>query len=84
MGLVRCPRASQASNPALQRFNACISAGCHSREWREATMAVIPKPNRADYSLPKNSRPIALLECLGKLLGKPWPGAYILTLALTT
>jgi hypothetical protein len=46
-------------------FNACITAGYHPRSWREATVAVIPKPNRADYSLPKNYRPIALLECLG-------------------
>ena len=51
-------------------FNACISAGYHPRSWHEATVVVIPKPNRADYSLPKNYRPIALLECLGKLLEK--------------
>jgi hypothetical protein len=31
---------------------------------------VIPKPNRADYTLAKNFRPISLLECLGKLLEK--------------
>jgi hypothetical protein len=33
-------------------------------------VCVIPKPNRADYTLAKNFRPISLLECLGKLLEK--------------
>jgi retron-type reverse transcriptase len=31
---------------------------------------VIPKPGKEDYSLPKCYRPVALLECLGKLLEK--------------
>ena len=51
-------------------FNACITAGFHPTTWHKAIVMVIPKPNRADYSLPKNYRPIALLECLGKLLEK--------------
>jgi hypothetical protein len=33
-------------------------------------IAVVPKPGKEDYSLPKCYRPIALLECLGKLLEK--------------
>ena len=33
-------------------------------------MCIIPKPNQADYTLPKNFHPISLLECLGKLLEK--------------
>ena len=33
-------------------------------------VVVIPKPNRTDPSLPKNYRPISLLECMGKLLKK--------------
>ena len=33
-------------------------------------VCIIPKPNRADYTLAKNFRPISLLECLGKLLEK--------------
>jgi len=33
-------------------------------------IAVVPKPGKTDYSLPKSYRPVALLECLGKLLEK--------------
>jgi hypothetical protein len=51
-------------------FEACLKAGHHPRRWKEAVVCVIPKPNRADYTLAKNFRPIALLECLGKLLEK--------------
>lgn len=49
-------------------FNACLRIGHHPHLWREATVAVVPKLNRTDPSLPKNYRPISLLECLGKLL----------------
>ena len=51
-------------------FNSCLLLGHHPHQWREATVAVVPKPNRTDPSLPKNYRPISLLECLGKLLEK--------------
>src|SRR6266852_2055496 len=33
-------------------------------------IAVVPKPDKSDYSLPKSYRPVALLECLDKLLEK--------------
>jgi hypothetical protein len=33
-------------------------------------IAVIPKPGKEDYSLPKCYQPVALLECVGKLLEK--------------
>jgi hypothetical protein len=49
---------------------ACLKAGHHPRPWKEAIVCVVPKPNRADYTLAKNFRPISLLECLGKLLEK--------------
>ena len=51
-------------------FNSCLLLGHHPHQWREATVTVVPKPNRTDPSLPKNYRPISLLECLGKLLEK--------------
>jgi len=35
-----------------------------------AMIAVVPKPSKSDYSLPKSYRPVALLECLGKLIEK--------------
>jgi ribonuclease HI len=44
--------------------------GYHPRGWREATTVVIPKPNKPDYSSVKAYRPIALLNCLGKILEK--------------
>jgi hypothetical protein len=54
----------------MDLFEACLKAGHHPRPWKEAVVCVIPKPNRADYTLAKNFRPISLLECLGKLLEK--------------
>ena len=44
--------------------------GYHPLRWRETIACIIPKLNRTDYTLPKNFRPISLLECLGKLLEK--------------
>jgi len=38
--------------------------------WKEATVVVLNKPNRPDYSLAKAYWPISLLECAGKLLEK--------------
>jgi len=38
--------------------------------WREAICAIIPKPNKIDYKTPKVYRPIALLNCLGKIIEK--------------
>jgi hypothetical protein len=51
-------------------FNACLAQGHHPRVWKTAAIAVVPKPGKDNYSLPKCYRPIALLECLGKLLEK--------------
>ena len=50
--------------------NACLRLGHHPRQWQEATVAVVPKPNRTDPSLPKNYLLISFLECMGKLLEK--------------
>ena len=49
-------------------FNLCLDGGAHP--WKDAKVVVLPKPSRPDYSAPKAYRPIALLECLGKLLEK--------------
>jgi hypothetical protein len=51
-------------------FNACLSLGYHLKAWRTTAIAVVPKPGKEDYSLPKCYRLVALLECLGKLLEK--------------
>ena len=50
--------------------NACLTLGYHPTIWRCALVVVIPKPGRDDYALPKNYRPISLLECLSKLVEK--------------
>src|SRR6266850_6001257 len=38
--------------------------------WHSATVVIIPKPNKPDYSAAKAYHPISLLECCGKLLEK--------------
>jgi hypothetical protein len=61
-----------AANPSrLQSlFEACLLLGHHLKEWKTATIAVIPKLGKDDYSLLKCYCLVALLECLGKLLEK--------------
>ena len=49
-------------------YNLCLDLGVHP--WNDATIVVINKPQKPDYSLPKAYRPISLLECTGKLLEK--------------
>ena len=49
-------------------FNATITLGHHL--WKEATIVVLPKPSKLDYSLPKAYQPISLLECCRKILEK--------------
>ncbi|KAF8760160.1 Reverse transcriptase (RNA-dependent DNA polymerase) [Rhizoctonia solani] len=51
-------------------FNLCLRIGYHPSVLRNCVIAPIPKPRRQDMSLPKNYRPIALLETLSKLLEK--------------
>ena len=54
----------------IDLLSACLRARHHPCLWKEAVVCVIPKPNRADYTLAKNFCPISLLECLSKLLEK--------------
>jgi hypothetical protein len=44
--------------------------GYHPVSWRESITAVIRKQGKPDYSNPKAYRPVALLNCLGKVLEK--------------
>ncbi len=51
-------------------FNAIMQQGTWPNPFKESNTVVIPKPKRADYSIPKSFRPIALLNCLAKLFTK--------------
>jgi hypothetical protein len=67
-----CLRQVYAAIPDhVNAFYSTLGAkGYHPRSWREATTAIIPKPNKPDYSSVKAYRPIALLNCMGKILEK--------------
>jgi hypothetical protein len=56
--------------PALLRriFQACLDLEIQPRQWKEATIVMIRKPGKPDYTDPKAYRPIALLNTLGKAL----------------
>ena len=51
-------------------FEVLIRAGYHPKIWREATIVIIKKAGKPDYSAPKAYRPISLLNCLGKISEK--------------
>ncbi|KAF8621249.1 hypothetical protein AX15_007935 [Amanita polypyramis BW_CC] len=51
-------------------FNDILTEGVWPKEFKIANTVVILKPKRQDYTVPKNFRPIALLDCVGKLLSK--------------
>ena len=51
-------------------FTACVCLAHHPPHWKEAKVVVIPKPDKADYSLAKAHRPISLLEAMSKLMEK--------------
>ena len=51
-------------------FNNMCDSGIWPRWFKESLSAIIPKPKKPDYTLPKAYRPIALLNTLGKLLMK--------------
>ena len=51
-------------------FEVLIRAGYHPKIWREATIVIIRKAGKPDYSAPKAYRPISLLNCLGKISEK--------------
>ena len=50
----------------LVLFQGCLRRGYHPKCFRQATLAIIPKPKKEDLSSPRSYRPIALLSVLGK------------------
>ncbi|GBP24847.1 Putative 115 kDa protein in type-1 retrotransposable element R1DM [Eumeta japonica] len=50
----------------LAMANKCLQLGYFPRAWKVATIKVIPKPGKDDYSRPKSYRPIGLLPLMGK------------------
>jgi len=50
--------------------NMCIKVGYWPTHFKSLTTIIIPKPNKAMYNIPKSSRPIVLLNTLGKLIEK--------------
>jgi hypothetical protein len=50
----------------LLLFQGCLQLGYHPKCFRQAILAIIQKPNKADRSSPRSYRPIALLSVLGK------------------
>ena len=55
---------------AVTIANACLTIRHHPQFWRHTLVVIIPKPDRPDYTLAKNYRPISLIECLSKLVEK--------------
>lgn len=51
-------------------FSKLLNTRYHPLIWRQATGAVLPKPNKPDYTVPKAYRIITLLNCLGKISEK--------------
>ncbi|CAH2218226.1 jg13488 [Pararge aegeria aegeria] len=60
------------SNPEvyLTLANKCLYLGHFPKIWKEATVVVLRKASREDYTNPKAYRPIGLLPVLGKTLEK--------------
>ena len=56
--------------PLNDLFKSLLKIGYHPHCWREATGAIIRKPNKPDYTVPKAYRPVSLLNCLGKISEK--------------
>ena len=64
-------KAYNAKSTAFHTLYKCLTnAGYQPLCWREATCAIIPKPNKIDYKTSKSYRPIVLLNCLEKIIEK--------------
>ncbi|KYG39788.1 hypothetical protein M433DRAFT_9919 [Acidomyces richmondensis BFW] len=47
-------------------YSSLLDIGIHPRAWKQAIGAILKKPGKPDYSIPKAYRVISLLNCLGK------------------
>ena len=54
----------------LSLANDIINTSTWPEAFKTSITVVIPKPHKDDYTKVKNFRPIALLECAGKLISK--------------
>ncbi|XP_063894705.1 uncharacterized protein LOC126057099 [Helicoverpa armigera] len=54
----------------LALANKCLSLGHFPKKWKEATVVVLRKPGKDNYTNAKSYRPIGLLPVLGKVLEK--------------
>jgi hypothetical protein len=56
------------ATPALLRniFQACLNLGIQPTRWKEASIVIIRKPDKPDYTDLTAYRPIILLNILGK------------------
>jgi hypothetical protein len=62
--------ATVALDMLVDVVRAAVTLGTHHPSWKQSVIAVIPKNNKKDMSLPKSHHPIQLVECLGKLVEK--------------
>lgn len=64
-----CSRAiCQDPDAFLALYNKCLELAHFPNIWKEATVVVLRKPGKEDYTNPKSYRPIGLLPVLGKVL----------------
>lgn len=64
-----CSRAIGVEHELLLKLlNLCLRTGTFPKIWKRATIKVIPKSGRDDYSVAKSYRQIGLLPILGKIL----------------
>lgn len=54
----------------LSFANKCLELGFFPTSWKEATIIILRKPNKENYTSPKSYRPIGLLPVMGKILEK--------------
>ena len=64
----------QAYLAASEQFNSLFgilgTIGYDPACWQQATTVIISKQGKPDYSIPKAFKPVAVLNCLGKILEK--------------